>query len=66
MAKWDFLMTQSRNGKAATWRWRKTGWDLTVSRSKRAFSSYEECVADAMSQGYNSSLPTVITRPHVR
>jgi len=62
MAKWDFRMSQSQDGNTCTWRWRKTDWDRTVSRSRRSFSTYEECVADAMAQGYDSSLPTVITK----
>ena len=62
MAKWDFRMSQSRDGKVCTWRWRKTDWDLTVCRSKRSFPTYEACVADAITSGYDSSMPTVITK----
>lgn len=62
MSKWDFRMSQSRDGKTCTWRWRRTNWDLTVSRSKRSFPTYDECVADAMASGYDSSMPTVITK----
>jgi hypothetical protein len=66
MAKWDFLMSQSRDGASCSWRWRKTEWDRTVTRSTRSFPSYEACVADAVASGYDSSLPTVITRSRAR
>lgn len=59
MARWDFY--RHRVSEHETWRWRKTDWDLTVSYSNTTFTSFENCLIDALQHGYDSASIVIVS-----